>query len=54
MAFFDTIPSGDLSSRLNSDTAEMSSDLTWVLRFTIESSVRVAGASEAEGEGERD
>ncbi|KAJ1467468.1 P-loop containing nucleoside triphosphate hydrolase protein [Baffinella frigidus] len=41
VAFFDTIPSGDLSSRLNSDTAEMSNDLTWVLRFTIEATVRM-------------
>mmetsp|Transcript_62980 Transcript_62980/g.150695 ORF Transcript_62980/g.150695 Transcript_62980/m.150695 type:complete len:780 (+) Transcript_62980:178-2517(+) len=43
VAFFDTIPSGDLSSRLNSDTAEMSNDLTWVLRFTIEATVRMTG-----------
>lgn len=37
------MPTGELSSRLNSDTAEMSNDLTWVLRFTIEASVRLSG-----------
>lgn len=41
VAFFDMIPSGDLASRLNSDCGEMSGDLTWFFRFSIESVVRI-------------
>ena len=39
MGFFDVSSTGDLTSRLTSDTAEMSADLTWVFRFTIEALV---------------
>ena len=42
-AFFDARTSGELSSRLSSDTGEMSGDLTWVFRFTIEALVRIGG-----------
>lgn len=41
MGFFDVSSTGDLTSRLTSDTAEMSADLTWVFRFTIEALVGV-------------
>lgn len=41
VAFFDMISSGDLASRLNSDCGEMSGDLTWFFRFSIESVVRI-------------
>jgi ABC-type multidrug transport system fused ATPase/permease subunit len=40
MGFFDAASTGDLTSRLTSDTAEMSADLTWVFRFTIEALVK--------------
>jgi ABC-type multidrug transport system fused ATPase/permease subunit len=42
-AFFDRELSGVLTSRLNTDTAVMANDLTWVFRFTIEACVRIAG-----------
>ena len=40
VAFFDASNSGELTSRLTADTQEMSGDLTWVFRFTIEATVR--------------
>jgi len=43
VAFFDTTPTGDLTSRLNSDCGEMGNDLTWFFRFGTESTVRIAG-----------
>ena len=43
VGFFDSSTAGELSSRLTSDTQEMSSDLTWVFRFTIEALVRIGG-----------
>jgi hypothetical protein len=43
VAFFDAHHSGSLTSRLNSDTAAMASDLTWFFRFSIESVVRITG-----------
>ncbi|GMH53546.1 hypothetical protein TL16_g01475 [Triparma laevis f. inornata] len=41
--FFDQNPVGNLTSRLNSDTSAMSSDLTWFFRFSIEATVRITG-----------
>ena len=43
VAFFDGTTVGDLTSRLNSDTSAMSSDLTWFFRFSIEATVRITG-----------
>eukprot|EP00802_Teleaulax_amphioxeia_P006827 Tamp_06832.p1 GENE.Tamp_06832~~Tamp_06832.p1 ORF type:complete len:820 (+),score=155.99 Tamp_06832:361-2460(+) len=43
MAFFDAASSGEITSRLTSDCAEMANDLTWVFRFTIEALVRIGG-----------
>ena len=43
MAFFDIHTSGELSSRLSSDCGEMAGDLTWFMRFSIESVVRITG-----------
>jgi ATP-binding cassette subfamily B (MDR/TAP) protein 9 len=43
MGFFDATSVGFLTSRLNSDTAEMSNNLTFVFRFSIESVVRIGG-----------
>jgi len=43
IGFFDMTSSGELTSRLAVDTAEMGSDLTWVFRFTIEAIVRISG-----------
>ena len=43
MTFFDTHTSGELSSRLSSDCGEMAGDLTWFMRFSIESVVRITG-----------
>ena len=43
IAFFDTTSTGDVTSRLTADTSAMASDLTWVFRFSIESSVRIVG-----------
>jgi len=43
MSFFDKSSIGEIQSRLNSDTAEMANNLSWVFRFAIEAVVRVAG-----------
>eukprot|EP00750_Incisomonas_marina_P029302 INCI712.2.p1 GENE.INCI712.2~~INCI712.2.p1 ORF type:complete len:512 (-),score=87.21 INCI712.2:580-2115(-) len=43
MGFFDQTPTGEITSRLTADTAEMANDLTWVFRFTIEALVRIGG-----------
>ena len=43
ITFFDHHTSGDLASRLSSDCGEMSGDLTWFFRFSIESVVRITG-----------
>ena len=43
MGFFDKTPTGEITSRLTADTAEMANDLTWVFRFTIEALVRIGG-----------
>ena len=41
VAFFDGRSPGELASRLGSDCAAMAGELTWVLRFSIESFVRI-------------
>eukprot|EP00505_MAST-04D_sp_SCG-Rhode-Island_P000026 Stramenopile-MAST_4_protein_26 len=41
--FFDATPSGEITSRLSADCAEMANDLTWVFRFFIEAIVRIVG-----------
>lgn len=41
--FFDNARTGDIMSRLSSDTVEMANDLTWVFRFSIEAVARIAG-----------
>lgn len=43
IGFFDTTKTGEITSRLTADTAEMANDLTWVFRFTIEAIVRIGG-----------
>ena len=43
IGFFDSSPTGDMLSRLQSDTSEMGNDLTWVFRWTIEAAVRIMG-----------
>ncbi len=43
VSFFDSTTVGNLTSRLNSDTAEMAGDLTWFFRFSIEATVRIVG-----------
>ena len=43
VAFYDASSTGDILSRLTSDTAEMANDLTWVFRFSIEAVFRIAG-----------
>ena len=43
VAFFDGRSPGELASRLGSDCAAMAGELTWVLRFSIESLVRICG-----------
>ena len=43
IAFFDATKSGEITSRLTADCAEMANDLTWVFRFTIEALVRIGG-----------
>jgi ABC-type multidrug transport system fused ATPase/permease subunit len=43
LGFFDKSAIGDIQSRLNSDTAEMGNNLSWVFRFAIEAVVRVSG-----------
>lgn len=45
VAFFDKASSGELASRLSSDCNQLSSDLTWVFRFTLEAVVRVVGVT---------
>ena len=43
IGFFDATTTGEITSRLTADTAEMANDLTWVFRFTIEALVRIGG-----------
>jgi len=43
VGFFDTHNTGEITSRLTADCAEMANDLTWVFRFTIEALVRIGG-----------
>lgn len=43
IGFFDTVSTGEITSRLTADTAEMANDLTWVFRFCIEAIVRIGG-----------
>eukprot|EP00397_Hematodinium_sp_SG-2012_P012688 GEMP01012866.1.p1 GENE.GEMP01012866.1~~GEMP01012866.1.p1 ORF type:complete len:509 (+),score=102.59 GEMP01012866.1:756-2282(+) len=45
VGMYDNIKTGDLLSRLTSDTSEMANDLSWVFRFTIEACVRVCGVA---------
>jgi ATP-binding cassette subfamily B (MDR/TAP) protein 9 len=44
-AFFDSARTGDILSRLTSDTVEIANDLTWVFRFSIEAVVRITGVA---------
>ena len=43
IGFYDTNETGEVTSRLTADCAEMANDLTWVFRFSIEAIVRIAG-----------
>jgi ABC-type multidrug transport system fused ATPase/permease subunit len=43
LSMFDSTTVGFLTSRLSSDTSEMSNNLTYVFRFSIESVVRIGG-----------
>lgn len=43
LAFFDRHTTGELTSRLTADCGELSGDLTWFFRFSIESVVRITG-----------
>jgi len=43
ISFFDTTKTGEITSRMTADCAEMANDLTSVFRFTIESLVRIGG-----------
>ena len=43
VAYHDKCPTGDLSSRISTDTRSMADTLTWTFRFFLEASVRVAG-----------
>ena len=43
VGYYDATSSGDATSRLQVDTAEMGNDLTWVFRWTIESLGRIVG-----------
>jgi len=43
IGFFDANKTGEITSRLTSDTAEMANDLTWVFRFSLEALVRIGG-----------
>lgn len=43
IGFFDCTKTGQITSRLTADCAEMANDLTWVFRFTLESLVRIGG-----------
>jgi len=45
LSFFDSEPTGNLMSRLTSDTTEMSGDISFVFRFSIESVVRITGVA---------
>ena len=45
MSFFDVTPSGELLSRLTSDTEETSNQMSWNCRFFIEAVIRVSGVS---------
>ena len=45
MSFFDSVHTGELTSRLTSDCGEMAGDLTWFFRFSIEATVRITGIS---------
>ena len=45
LAFFDTVQTGSLLSRLNSDCATLGSDLTWMFRWSLENVVRTIGIS---------
>lgn len=45
LAFFDSEPTGNLMSRLTADTTEMSGDISWVFRFSIEAVVRIVGVA---------
>jgi len=44
-AFFDSSPTGDIMSRLTADTVEMSGDISFVFRFSIEAVVRIGGVA---------
>ena len=41
--FYDKTKTGEMTSRLTADCAEMANDLTWVFRFFIEALVRITG-----------
>lgn len=43
IGFFDKTGSGEITSRLTADCAEMANDLTNVFRFTLESLIRIGG-----------
>ena len=43
VGYFDTVSTGNITSRLSADCAEMANDLTWVFRFAIEATVRICG-----------
>jgi len=45
MSYFDVTPSGELMSRLTSDSAETANQLSWTCRFSIEAIMRVVGVA---------
>jgi len=45
LAFFDTVQTGNLLSRLNNDCSSLGSDLTWLFRWSLENIVRTIGIS---------
>ncbi|KAF4730899.1 hypothetical protein FOZ63_005763, partial [Perkinsus olseni] len=45
LTFFDNNSSGELMSRITSDTGQMANDLSWVFRFSIEAVVRICGVA---------
>eukprot|EP00411_Alexandrium_monilatum_P110830 CAMPEP_0175692764 /NCGR_PEP_ID=MMETSP0097-20121207/31082_1 /TAXON_ID=311494 /ORGANISM="Alexandrium monilatum, Strain CCMP3105" /LENGTH=544 /DNA_ID=CAMNT_0016999857 /DNA_START=115 /DNA_END=1753 /DNA_ORIENTATION=+ len=45
LSFFNSHATGDLMSRLAADTTQMSSDISFVFRFSIEAVVRVSGVA---------
>ncbi len=45
MSFFDSTTTGELMSRLTSDTSETANQLSWTCRFTIEALIRVTGVA---------